>query len=116
MANEIKKEWVIMENEIRTEHAIQTLKPNAKFLLRGDVLEWLDSEQTEPTKSELAKEVTRLQGIYDNNVYQRNRANEYPEIKEQLDLLYKDMLSDKGDKTGAWFAAVKTVKDKYSKG
>ena len=115
MANEIKKEWFIMENEIRTEHAIETLKPNAKFLLRGDVLEWLDSEQTEPTKSELAKEVKRLQAEYDAKAYQRNRANEYPEIKEQLDLLYKDMLSDKGDKTGAWFAAAKAVKDKYSK-
>jgi hypothetical protein len=25
------------------------------------------------------------------------------------------MLADKGDKTGAWFTAVKTVKDKYPK-
>jgi hypothetical protein len=40
---------------------------------------------------------------------------EDPEIKEQLDLLYKDMLADKDDKTGAWFAAVKAVKDKYPK-
>ena len=37
------------------------------------------------------------------------------EITEQLDLLYKDMLADKGDKSGAWFAAVKAVKDKYPK-
>jgi len=39
------------------------------------------------------------------------RANEYPELKEQLDLLYKDMVADKGDKTGEWFKAVKKVKD-----
>ena len=39
------------------------------------------------------------------------RASEYPKIKEQLDLLYKDMLADKGDKTGEWFKAVKKVKD-----
>ena len=43
------------------------------------------------------------------------RAVEYPSWQEQLDLLYKDMLSDKVDKTGTWFAAVKAVKDKYSK-
>ena len=39
------------------------------------------------------------------------RASEYPELKEQLDLLYKDMVADKGDKTGEWFKAVKKVKD-----
>ena len=39
------------------------------------------------------------------------RASEYPELKEQLDLLYKDMAADKGDKTGEWFKAVKKVKD-----
>ena len=47
--------------------------------------------------------------------YQENRVAEYPSIGDQLDLLYKDMLADKGDKTGAWFAAVKAVKDKYPK-
>ena len=47
--------------------------------------------------------------------YQENRVKEYPPIGDQLDLLYKDMLADKGDKTGAWFTAVKTVKDKYPK-
>jgi len=39
------------------------------------------------------------------------RRAEYPELKEQLDLLYKDMAADKGDKTGEWFKAVKKVKD-----
>ena len=47
--------------------------------------------------------------------YKELRAAEYPPIGDQLDLLYKDMLADKGDKTGAWFTAVKTVKDKYPK-
>ena len=37
------------------------------------------------------------------------------ELKEQLDLLYKDMAADKGDKTGEWFKAVKKVKDDYRK-
>ena len=39
------------------------------------------------------------------------RSVAYPELKEQLDLLYKDMAADKGDKTGEWFKAVKKVKD-----
>jgi len=66
-------------------------------------------------ESAITTEVAKLQTAYDNNAYQRSRAVEYPEIKEQLDLLYKDMLADKDDKTGAWFAAVKAVKDKYPK-
>ena len=39
------------------------------------------------------------------------RKKEYPALREQLDLLYKDMAADKGDKTGEWFKAVKKVKD-----
>jgi hypothetical protein len=35
----------------------------------------------------------------------------YPPIEEQLDKLYHDMAADKGDKTGTWFAEVKSVKD-----
>ena len=39
----------------------------------------------------------------------------YGNIGDQLDLLYKDMLSDKGDKTGEWFKHIKAVKDANSK-
>ena len=39
------------------------------------------------------------------------RASEYKELKEQLDLLYHDMVADKGDKTGEWFKHIKAVKD-----
>ena len=100
---------------MKTAHALQSLKPGAEWVLRGSELEWLDSEQTEPTADELAAEVTRLQGVYDGNAYQRTRSTAYPELKEQLDLLYHDMVADKGDKTGEWFKAVKAVKDATAK-
>jgi len=98
-----------------TVEALQSLTPNASWVLRGDELEWLDSEQTEPTALELSNEVTRLQAVYDNKEYQRTRAAAYPKIAEQLDKLYHDMAADKGDKTGTWFAAVKAVKDATAK-
>ena len=47
-----------MANEMTTTDALQSLKPNAEWVLRGDVLEWLDGSQTEPTTAELATEVT----------------------------------------------------------
>ena len=104
-----------MANEITKTDALLSLKPNAEWVLRGDTLEWLDEEETEPSSDAIAAEVTRLQGIYDNNDYQRTRAAAYPELKEQLDLLYHDMAADKGDKTGEWFKAVKAVKDATAK-
>ena len=82
-----------MANEITKTDALLSLKPNAEWVLRGDTLEWLDEEETEPSSDAIAAEVTRLQGIYDNNDYQRTRAAAYPELKEQLDLLYQRYVS-----------------------
>ena len=41
--------------------------------------------------------------------YQRDR--QYPQLGEQLDLLFHDMTAGKGSKTGEWYKAVKKVKD-----
>ena len=100
-----------MANEMTTVDALQSLKPGAEWVLRGDTLEWLDGSQTEPTQSEIDAEVTRLQGVYDGNAYQRTRAAAYEEVKEQLDQLYHDMTAGKLDATGEWHKAIKAVKD-----
>jgi len=44
-----------------------------------------------------------------------DRRNEYPQLAEQLDLLYHDMVADKGTKAGEWFKAIKKVKDDNAK-
>lgn len=41
-----------MKHQDKTK-AIQFIRPNAEFVLRGDDLEWLDKNQTEPTKTEI---------------------------------------------------------------
>jgi hypothetical protein len=91
----------------------------SEFSLQDDgegvyIKKWL-SKKPQPSESDITTADKQAQAEYDSKQYARNRAVEYPEIKEQLDLLYKDMLADKGDKTGTWFAAVKAVKDKYAK-
>ena len=43
--------------------ALQSLRPGAEWVLRGDDLEWLDKNQTEPTSAEIDAEITRLQTI-----------------------------------------------------
>ena len=40
--------------------AIESLRPGAEWILRGDDLEWLDVEQTEPTTAEIEAEIARL--------------------------------------------------------
>ena len=49
------------------------------------------------------------------NEYKWNRASAYPDWREQLDLLYHDMVADKGNKTGEWFKAVQAVRNANSK-
>ena len=58
----------------------------------------------------LAKQ-KELQTAYDNAKYQRDRAEAYPSIGEQLDLIYHA-----GQGGDAFQAAIKAVKDKHPKG
>ena len=91
--------------------ALHSLRPDAEWNLRGDELEWLDTNQTKPTDAEINAEVTRLQAEYDAKAYQRSRKPEYPAIGDQLDDLFKaGAFSD--DMT----AKIQAVKDKYPKG
>jgi len=42
-------------------HALQALRPNAEWVLRGDELEWLDTEQSEPTEAEITAKIAELE-------------------------------------------------------
>jgi hypothetical protein len=43
--------------------ALQSLRPGAQWVLRGDDLEWMDTEQTQPTDAEITAEVARLTAL-----------------------------------------------------
>ena len=72
---------------------------------------WTYDGLTQPTADQIASYETAGNTAETLNGVLSTRRKEYPELKEQLDLLYKDMAADKGDKTGEWFKAVKKVKD-----
>ncbi len=40
--------------------ALHSLRPGSEWVLRGDDLEWLDTNQTQPTEAEITAEVARL--------------------------------------------------------
>jgi len=75
---------------ITTVDALQSLKPNAEWALRGDELEWLDALQTQPTELEIDNEIVRLEEEYISTQYQRDRAEAYPSLTEQADMAYWD--------------------------
>ena len=64
-----------------------------------------------PSNSQIASYETAGNTAETLNGVLNKRAVEYKELKEQLDLLYHDMVADKGDKTGEWFKHIKAVKD-----
>mgnify|MGYP003118225664 CR=1 FL=1 len=41
--------------------ALQALRPNAEWVLRGDELEWLDTEQSQPTEAEITAKIAELE-------------------------------------------------------
>ena len=72
---------------------------------------WNVSGVAKPTDSQLNSYETAGNTDEKNRGVRATRKNAYGLIGDQLDLLYKDMLANKGDKTGEWFKAVKKVKD-----
>jgi len=95
---------------ITTINALHSLKPNAEWVLRGDVLEWHDSEQTEPTALELSNEVTRLQSVYDSQLYARTRKAKY-DLLNQDEMRYDDLKNS----TTTWVDAIDTIKAAHPK-
>ena len=98
-------------NKVRKFDAILSLRPNAKFTVRGnETIEWLDDTETQPSDTEIQNEINRLQAEHDALEYQRKRQAEYPTIEELVVALY-----DTDDKA-AIDAKRAAVKAKYPKG
>ena len=65
-----------------------------------------------PTEDYLDTELAKMQAAWDAEAYGRSREKEYPEIGEQLDMIYHDQVNS----TTTFKDAIKAVKDKYPKG
>ena len=67
----------------------------------------LTAEEITQKKTDEAK-MAELQADYDALQYQRNRAEEYPSIKDQLDKIYHSGIDE-------WKKVIKATKNKYPK-
>lgn len=90
--------------------ALVSLRPNAEWILRDDELEWLDTEQTQPTQEEIDAEIIRLQAEYDAQAYARNRKSEY-EVLNQFELISDDAING----TATFKFAIEAIKTKWPK-
>ena len=91
--------------------AIQTLYPGARYDLScNKFVAWEDDEGREPPNwKEVEAEIVRQVKIYNYYLYERNREKQYPEIKDQLDMLYHDLKSGNLN-NGTWITAIDAVK------
>lgn len=67
------------------------------------------------TKEQLLAKWTEGYNDLNGKTYQFDRECEYPQLGEQLDALFHDIDEGKLDKTGAFYALLKEVKDTYPK-
>ena len=77
--------------------ALAALTPNAQWVLRGDSdLEWLDTEQTQPSDAAIAAKIVELQAAFDSLAYARSRQEAYPSLQDCIHALLDggDTLTD----------------------
>ena len=99
-----------MKIENKVIDAILKINPNAEVNVSGDDINqivWHEGTTPIP-KADIEAKMAELQTEYDNNKYQRDRAAEYPSIKDQLDDIYHNGID-------GWKTTIKAVKDKYPK-
>ena len=91
--------------------ALQSLRPGAEWVLRGDDLEWLDTNQTQPTEAEITAEVARLTALEPARIATENRRSAY--IAEADPLFFK---AQRGEATmEEWQAKVAEIKTRFPK-
>ena len=91
--------------------AILSLRPGAEWVLRGDALEWLDTNQTQPTEAEITAEVARLTALEPARIATESRRSAY--IVEADPLFFK---AQRGEATmEEWQAKVAEIKARFPK-
>tara|TARA_R100001440_G_C2489418_1_gene114797 strand:- start:34 stop:333 length:300 start_codon:yes stop_codon:yes gene_type:complete len=90
--------------------AIKSLYSQA-ITFRGDDAFDNDDNKIVLDENLIASKEKELQTAYDNAKYQRDRAEAYPSVVDQLDMIYH--AGQGGDN---FQKAIKAVKDKYPKG
>ena len=100
-------------------HAIKAIKADANVSVKGDTvagIKWHDNNPTNITDEAILAKQVELIAEFDAKKYQRDRVAEpekggYPDIGDQLDMIYHDQV----DGTTTFKDAVKAIKDAHPK-
>ena len=76
-------------------------------------LQLINDDATMPTEEQVNAKIAELQADldYQNLDYVKGRKSSYPDITEQFDKIWHDINNGTLDNTGAFYTALKTVKD-----
>jgi hypothetical protein len=89
--------------------ALQSLRPEAEWVLRGDVLEWHDQTQTEPTSAEIEAEIARLAAEKPRKEAEAFRSAAYKSEADPLFFKYQRGEATKEE----WEAKVEEIRARY---
>ena len=92
-------------------NALESLRPGAEWVLRGDELEWLDTEQTQPTDAEIEAEVERLTALEPIRIAEASRKAAY--IAEADPLFFKWQAGEGTQEE--WQAKREEIRQRYPK-
>lgn len=87
--------------------AIRALRPDSVYHMVGDVIHWKD-DTVSPNEEEIIEKIVEIKYEEEIAQYQRNRANAYPSIQEQLDTIFHSGLD-------VWKSQIQEVKDIHPK-
>ena len=90
--------------------AILAINPDAQVSVNAEDFEQITWHNGTAviSKADIQAKQAELQTEYDAKKYQRDRAEEYPSIKDQLDDIYHNGID-------GWKTTIKVTKDKYPK-
>lgn len=88
--------------------ALLELTPGAKWVIRDDVIAWMDTEQTQPTQEEIVQKIAEIEYTEEVEAYKEVRAKAYPVMSEQLDKIFHEGID-------AWKADIQAIKDAHPK-
>ena len=93
--------------------AVRSLFPDGQYNVSAEgVVEFLDGNSA--TEEEIVAEEKRILKEYEDSKYQRDRADAYPDLKEQFDLLWHAIDDGKFNvksKETDFYKKLKAVKD-----
>ena len=91
--------------------ALQSLAPGAEWVLRGEELEWLDTEQAQPTDAEIEAEVARLIALEPFRIAEASRKAAY---QTEADPLFFKWQAGEGTQE-EWQAKREEIRQRYPK-